>query len=185
MLLLVTRLLAHLLPVATLVVPSPAPGVSCTPHLELETRWRTARVRTAEPECTVTLDELARLLERELAADPPLDAREPLESIFLGRLIGYPELSRRLVEVAAEDRRWRRTPPPGPGEANRWVAETLATSAALAAVRGALEEHGWELAGFSCEKVLRVTRQPSVPDWAAGRIGMPYDALCWMRVARR
>jgi hypothetical protein len=160
---------------------------SCSPRLEHDARWRTVTVRGPGADCattTIGVAELAELLERglDVAAGPDLDA---LESVFLGRVESYPELGAALLEAAAADRAWSPERPPGAREANRWVADALATSAAFEPVRRGLAAHGLEASGLSCEKVLVVTAHPSVPGWARDRLGLPFDALCWIRLAAR
>jgi len=165
--------------IVSLLQPEP-----CSPRLERDPGWRTVSVRGLDPGegCTLTIEALAELIAQELRSDTSHENQQP-SSLFLGRLVGYPELGRALLEAADDDVVWHRDRPPPPGEANRWVADTLAASDRPAPLAAALESVGLSATGWSCEKVLVVTLHPSVPKWARGRLGLPYDAMCWIELA--
>lgn len=156
--------------------PSAVP--TCSPRLELDARWRTLSVRGLGDGCSMTVEELAALIERESGNATEAE----VESLFLGRVVRFPPLGEALLAAAGEDADWEGERPPPPGEANRLAAEILARLAILDPVRESLAAIGFSLRGFECEKVLVVTDHPSVPEWAAGRTGRPYDAMCWIRL---
>lgn len=181
-----TATLALLSPaLASALQPRAVEEPACEPRLEHDPRWRTLAVRGLDERCTLSVAGLAELLEAELARVTS-GAHVPPDSLFLGRLIQYPELGAALLEAAAGAAAWQGERPPHAGEANRLVADALAGGPVagdeLAAVRGILAAHGLEPVGASCEKVLVVTDHPSVPEWARGRLGLPYDAMCWLRL---
>jgi hypothetical protein len=102
-------------------------------------------------------------------------------SLFLGRVVEFPWLSRELAQQARESRGWDPlTGRPLAGDPNRFVAGLLAGSAALRDLVS-----GYAILHVSVEKVLVPTRAEirsrqagePVPDQR-----LPYDALLWVRL---
>lgn len=154
----------------SLAAPPPEP-CALDPEFSQQESASSLRVRTSES-CRHPVVQLVEAVERGLA-----DARAPttLRSIFIGRLISYPELSESLKELAASDAAWDRAKGKGQGGDNAVVARLLHRSPNVAALRIAIERHGYRLKGFSVEKVL-VTSSPGTR--------LPFDAMTWLIVER-
>lgn len=159
--------IAALALVASLATPAPAPPPDpCTLRPEFSQReaqsWLGAR--TSES-CRHRVSELAAAIEGSLRNIP---SGTTLKSIFIGRLISYPELSESLKRLALSDAAWDKKEGKGRRSDNEVVARLLIASPEIAPLRAAIEKSGYRLKAISVEKVLVV---PS------GGALLPFDAL--------
>ena len=111
---------------------------------------------------------------------------ERVESLYIGRLIEYPWLSRALAVSAWQDKAWdgkrgrsRYT------DINAYVAKTLSGEEHTMVFDETMARNGYRIRNASVEKVL-VGRFRDVPSYrnetAPGRV--PYDAQLWFRLER-
>jgi hypothetical protein len=103
-------------------------------------------------------------------------------SIFLGRLIDYEWLSRRLSESAETDANWSTASGKArDGErAEAYVQRSLDAPSVLDPLSDALKRYGYSAGGFSCEKAMvsGPDTKPFQPAWVAPDKRLPFDALC-------
>jgi hypothetical protein len=132
--------------------------------------------------CTPAAADLAPALEGLLQA-ARADRAAPF-SLFLGRVVELPRLSRQLVEAARESKEWdAATGRPRTIDVNRFVAELLLNSVPLRDLFP-----GYDITRISVEKVLVPTRAAIRERKEGGEIPdarLPYDALLWVRLERR
>ena len=134
-------------------------------------------------QCTLTREQLAQLL-REFFSRPEAEAVN-YTSVFLGRLVEYPWLSRFLAAQAAADPGWdAETGRPRSGDINTYVRTALFSPAGLELLRPVFAETGYRIMGVSVEKVL-VAKAESLPELGlAGMTRYPYDALTHLRLVK-
>lgn len=163
------------------------PAGECTLSLEADEEWRTLRLRTHHPRyrpCTVDWQTVLALLDAAFAKTEPPALQDGYTSLYLGRLIDYPWLSRYLAETAYRDPRWnRKTGRPVKAKINAYTARLLDNRDLLKPIQAELGRHGYRIAGVSVEKVLvgHASDLPgSAPTRLAGRI--PFDAQVWLQL---
>jgi hypothetical protein len=153
--------------------------------------------RAAEPDalrartpCPLSPSSAAALLAQGLARMFPGQA-PPVRSIFLGRLLDYPEWSERLALAAARSRQWdsRRGRPRPPGSsANATVARLLNGPAYPVELRPVFAPYGLTACLGGVEKVLAlpakaaIRREAREPAGLAESALLPADAMVWLRL---
>lgn len=148
------------------------------------------RVRAVHPahrNCAIDEDSLTAVLRAALPG-PRVDGTAPAySSLFLGRLVDYPWLSAQVARAAAVDPAWNaRRGRPARGDVNAYVAGVLARPAATAALRPALEDAGYRIAGVSVEKVLVLPAREIQALGGEALSGLlPFDAMTWLGLAPR
>lgn len=162
-------------------------------HIERETRDSTLilTATTAAFEMILTLEHRDRMLHLQVTTPIPLDRQQVIlrallealhassatssdvDSLFVGRLIQYPEFSRRLARAAAESTSWDPTQIQTIPEQAVQLARDHRVFAEWQAV---FLEFGLRIAVTHMEKVLIGTAQTHIPfaDWLS-RHGVPPD----------
>ena len=158
------------------------PVDGCTLAVTADDRWQGIRLRRRPAGTDCRLDEVSvgEALARAFAAaaDGPRAT-----SLFLGRVEYLDWMSRHLVERALGDAGWAAGA--GAGAHNAFVARVLNEPEATAPLADAIAAGGYRIDGVSCEKVL--VSGPATarlhPPWVPRGARVPYDALCWLRLA--
>lgn len=163
----------------------------CTIDASSTTEWRTIifRIRPYRDAsaCVATQDDTAGLIGLAFAtlALKKTDTAG-YRSIFLGRLIDYEWLSRRLAEHAVADPGWSgMTGKTKSGErAEAYIQRVLAVRPILDPIDAALKPYGYRSRGFSCEKAMvsGPDTKPFEPAWVAPDKRLPFDALCHLTI---
>jgi len=147
----------------------------------LQLRMRQAGA-TMWDSCTSEATALAAALDGLLRA--ARTGREAPFSLFLGRVVELPGLSRELVQTARGSQEWdARAGRPRTGDPNRFVAGILAKSATLRDL-----VPGYSITRVSVEKVLVPTRAEIRARTGGGPVPeerLPYDAQLWVRLERK
>ena len=162
------------------------PDMQCKPVVEDRADQGRLRVRPhadAFLQCTLTREELASLL-REFLHRPEHGAIR-YQSLFLGRLVEYPWLSRYLAEQATVDPIWeaigRRAQD---GEINAFVRAIFTSADAIALLRALLDGTAYTVTGVSVEKVL-VAPANSIGWLENSRTDLvPYDAMIHLNLQK-
>lgn len=157
--------------IASVAAPGPEP---CALRPEFSHREGQSWLGAQTPEdCRHRVSELAAAIEGSLRNIPP---GTTLKSIFIGRLISYPEISESLKRLASTDAAWDKKKGKGRGSDNAVVARLLGSSPEVAPLRTAIENSGYKLKAFGIEKVLVAPSEGA---------RLPYDALTHLVVERR
>jgi hypothetical protein len=158
----------------------------CQPAVEARADQGWLRVRPhvdAFLQCTLGPVELAQLV-REFLLRPEHGA-DRYQSLFLGRLVEYPWLSRYLAGHALEDNSWDGVHGlPGAGGINEFVRRILSTPDALALLQPAFDGTGYTVTGVSVEKVLVVPANSISWLEIPGTVLVPYDALTHVQLKK-
>jgi hypothetical protein len=165
------------------------PAGECVLSVESNDAWATLRLRAHHPDgkyCRIGKEEMLAVLTAAFSKTEPPKLEGTYTSLFIGRLIDFPWLSRYLVRAALNDTRWdREKRPPEPGPLNKYVSDILSRRDVTAELEGPFADAGYRIAGASVEKVLVGTvRDLSFyeGDPFTGRV--PYDALVWFKLER-
>jgi len=165
----------------------PGIAVACAPHVEESPRWASARFRAhtdAFEPCPVSETTYRQVVAEWLRERAP-DATD-LESFGLGRLVGYPWISRYLADAALRSPGWaERVARTRPGEFHALAAPLLGDPGLRARLAVPFEASRYEVVGVSFEKVLYgpAAEHASGPD--AGAVLVPFDAQFWLTLAPR
>lgn len=165
---------------------------ACDIDASSTSEWRTIILRIrphpgAASACVVTPDDTAGLIGLAFAtlAMKKMDTAA-YRSVFLGRLIDYEWLSRRLAEHATGDVDWSVTSGKTKnGErAEAYIQRVLAVRPVLDPIDEALKPYGYRSRGFSCEKAMvsAPDTKPFQPAWVAADKRLPFDALCHLTI---
>lgn len=184
----------------TLVAPARAPagapvhmatweGTRCRVDLEADREDGVLRLR---PRCPLSWEEAEQALAGTLSrlhdlGEPPSRYR----SLFLGRLVDYPWMSKGLARWAARSPEWdaRRGRPRGERNGNAFVERALGAAGMLVPLADALAAHGLRVAGVSAEKtlILPVSELSFGSDLRneglADDTRLPYDAMVHLVLA--
>ena len=129
---------------------------NCRPFVEINARWQVIRIRPHENafiNCTVSKDKYNELIATALT-DPEIDNTE-FKSLFLGRLIEYPWLSRYLAMQALQHKDWDSEKGQYKGKyINAFVAELLSSAELLSQIQEPFTGTGYTVRGATVEKVL-------------------------------
>ena len=162
---------------------------SCSVTLEVERKWKNLHVRlmnTRGGTCTLAEDAFYAFLDSAFTALARAQDTTAYASIFLGRIIEYPWISRFLADTAATDPGWDSDKgKPGDGHENTYVAAILFHDSIIAPVNDRLARICYKVSGVSVEKVL-VSRgkQGHAPPWIDPNHRVPYDALLWFTLKK-
>jgi hypothetical protein len=164
------------------------PAGTCTFSLEADEEWHALRLRAHHPHyqpCDIDREAVETLLAAAFAKTGAPALQGGYTSLFLGRLVDYPWLSRYLAETAYRDKRWnRKQGRPIGREINGYVARLLFNRDLLNPIETEFGRHGYRIAGVSVEKVL--VGGPSAVPGAKGLEGrLPFDAQVWIRLQRK
>ncbi len=160
----------------------------CSISVEADDQSRTLRlwVRPESEDCHIAKDTMLSVLRTAFSKNDPPKLEGTYSSLYIGRLIDYPWLSRYLAETAHKDTRWDAAKGKPVGvDINKYVAGILSRRDVTAETEAALGESGYRVASVSVEKVL-VGGFRSVPLYQGalppGKV--PYDAQVWFRLER-
>jgi len=151
----------------------------CKPVVSADRDWHVIIVRPHEDaflSCTLTQAQLRDLVTAFLKT--PENRQEEFTSLFLGRLVDHPWLSRYLATHALTDARWDKVKGrPGSGYNNGLVRDILSAPEVLNQIQESFAGSGYTVVGASVEKVL-VTRANEI-SWLRidEPVLVPYDAL--------
>ncbi len=183
--------LHHQMMFAMLLWLVPLPGTQaataqCNPVVEARAEQGWFRVRPhvdAFTQCTLTRGQLAALLQEFLGRTESLTT--PFHSLFLGRLVDHPWLSRYLAERALADPNWdAESGRPRTGEINAFVRTILTSADAIALLQSLFDGTGYTVTGVSVEKVL-VMPANGIAWLDTSRTGLvPFDALTHVTLER-
>jgi len=104
------------------------------------------------------------------------------QSIFLGRIVEYPDLMSYLVNRSRSDSLWLRSKGrPRKGGVNLYVQTILATHPLIGKMNRLLKKVGYRISGVSVEKVL-VGRYKDIPRYHGQKFtgGLPFDAQLYV-----
>jgi hypothetical protein len=160
------------------------PTAQCRPIVEARADQGWFRVRPHEDaftHCTLTREQLASLLQEFLGRAE--SSTTPYHSLFLGRLVDHPWLSRYLVEQALADPNWDTASGlPRNGAINGFVRTILSSVDAIALLQPLFDGTSYTVTGVSVEKVL-VAPADSIAWLETSRTDLvPYDALTHITV---
>ena len=168
------------LAVADAVILSSVKTHGCTVSLEAYPEWSSVSVRIPV-DCGISPFGLERLL-----ADGMSRAYRQQEvsykSVFLGRLIDYPWMVKKLVAAAANFPEWdAKRGRAAAGHENALIGRLLFRKGVLEREIRVIEQAGYKVTGVSVEKVLIGTAE-RVPEYISpefkGRL--PFDAQIWI-----
>jgi len=174
---------------ASQIIPADeATDKACKPVISASPRENIIIVRPHENAflvCTLTQSQLHDLISVFLRA--PENQQMEFRSIFLGRLVDHPWLSKYLAQHALADAKWDRKkgrPVAGIGYINHFVRDVLSTPELLGLVQEPFTDNGYTVVGASVEKVL-VTKASDI-DWLEinDPALVPYDALIHFTLAK-
>ena len=169
---------------------------ACDISATATSEWRTVIFRItphpgASRSCVATQDDTAGMIALAFST---LSIKEmdtegaAYRSIFLGRLIDYEWLSRRLSESAEADANWSAaTGKARDGErAETYVQRSLDAPSVLDPLSDELKPYGYRAVGFSCEKAMisGPDTGPYQPAWVGPDKRLPFDALCHLVLKR-
>ncbi len=156
----------------------------CRVSVSYTSKWKTLGYRN---DCPTRLERKIALFGELL--DALARSGEPLgeaTSLFLGRLVDYPEAALAAALAARGRGEWRKK---GAQAENREFAALLDDNARLAAFRPGLRRHGLEVGKTSVEKVLigKPDETPLTSPLRAQAVGedeyLPFDAQVWLQLA--
>jgi hypothetical protein len=161
---------------------------ACALRVEADEESRTVRLRVQSdrPGCDVDREAVQRILKTAFSKtdDPRLEG--PYSSLFLGRLIDYPWLSRYLADTAYNDRRWNRLKGKAvSGNAYAYVASVLSRPDVTSGIDSAIGESGYRIVSATVEKVL-IGSLRNVPLYRGKDLPgkVPIDCMVWFRLQK-
>jgi hypothetical protein len=160
----------------------------CSLTVEVDDESRTVRLRVL-PEQEDCYIEKASMLEALKIAFSKTDSPKlegTYNSLFIGRLVGYPWLSQYLADSASKDPAWnKRKGKPNNLDINKYVKDILSRKEVTTELDKALEAGGYRVIAVTVEKVL-VGGLREVPlhqgKLAPGKV--PFDAMVWFRLKK-
>jgi hypothetical protein len=151
----------------------------CNPVAEINSRWQTIRLRSHENaflDCTVSKEKFNELVA-DAFADPE-NLRTEFKSLFIGRLVEYPWLSKYLATQALMHPDWDAEQGKYAGDnINAFVAGILSGPEILEQIQQPLNGTGYTVNGVSVEKVL--IGKASEIEWLDINepVMVPYDVM--------
>ena len=161
----------------------------CLYEIEVDDTSHTLRLRVG-PEgrrCPIDKPAMIAVLRAALAkTDPAPSQGAAYTSLFIGRLIDYPWLSRYLAATAYRDPAWNpKRGRPRALDINRYVADILSGKETIGVMQAAFEASGYRVVCASVEKVLVGEWRDISEDSTAGKPAkVPFDAMVWFRLAK-
>jgi len=184
----VSRLRGNLL-AAALLLASHAAGAGCAPFIEEHPSGASASLRphtTAFGDCRVDEATYRSLVADWLQSRSP--AAAPVSSLFLGRAVDFPWISRQLADAALQSPgwavRWKQAAATTGGR-DRLARPVLQDPLLLQRLSAPFEGTPYRPVGIGYEKVLFGPADVYASDPAAGPVPVPFDAQLWLRLARR
>lgn len=151
----------------------------CKPFVEVNKKWQTLRIRPHENaflHCTITQKQYNELVRNAL--EEPGSDQVNFKSLFMGRLIDHPWISKYLVTQALADDDWNsETGQPKGGDFNSFVRDILISPDMLGQIQEPFAGTSYTVIGASVEKVL-VTKASEI-QWLemSESVLVPYDAM--------
>lgn len=162
-------------------------ALACAPFVEEHPSGATASFRphtTALEHCEVDEPTYRRVVSAWLAARPA-DAA-PLTSLFVGRAVSFPWLSRQIADAALASPDWAaRVAQAKPGERDRLGGEVLRDPALLRRLAVPFAGSRYEAVRLSYEKILFGPAREHATNANAGAVMVPFDAQLWLELAPR
>ena len=174
-----TCLAAALLLIAPVIQAEGKREGECRPVIEADAEWKVIIVRPHENAflvCTLTQAQLQDLIRSFLTQ--PENRQVEFKSIFFGRLVEHPWLSKYLAAHALAHDNWDVVKgQPKTGYINQLVRDILSAPDLLQQIQESFNGSGYTVVGASVEKVL-VARANEI-DWLELHESgfVPYDAL--------
>jgi hypothetical protein len=164
----------------------------CALTVEANESQRTLRLRAHHPRyrsCEIDRGSVVAVLAEAFSGEAPPKSEAGYSSLYFGRLIDFPWLSRALAASAARDPAWDpKRGKPASVDVNKYVARTISGMELVAELDATLAMGGYRVAGVSVEKVL-VGSFRDVPSYRGEELGeelhgrVPFDAQVWFRLA--
>jgi hypothetical protein len=156
----------------------------------LETRTVEAKILTVRSDCPLSLNSLSQLLDAGLRSLYPGHSL-PIHSIYLGRLMNYPEWSQTLAKSAAQSPGWNslRGRPSKTGENdNQRIRQLLNGPAYPQALKPVFAQYGLTACIANVEKVLVFKAKDifqnisELPGKISPAARLPVDAQIWLNL---
>ena len=151
----------------------------CRPIVEMDPQWRVIRIRPHENElitCTLTQEQFNSLIHDAIVTND--SERTNYHSLFIGRLVDHPWLSRYLAVQALDNKGWdTEKGQPKEGDINAFVRELLTAPELLQQVQVPFTGSGYTVVGVSVEKVLVVKANEIQYLEIDEPVLLPYDAM--------
>lgn len=164
-----------------------AKALACTPFIEEHPSGTTASFRphtTALEHCEVDEPTYRRIVSAWLAARPAEAA--PLTSLFVGRAVSFPWLSRQIADAALASPDWAaRVARAKPGERDRLGGEVLRDPALLRRLAVPFTGSRYEAVRLSYEKILFGPAREHASNPDSGAVMVPFDAQLWLELVPR
>ena len=162
---------------------------SCFVILESNKKWETLSVRIYNPklaECTVQKNDLFDFLKK---AFTKLSEKKPditYKSIYMGRIIEYPWISKFLADSAKACPNWSVVKGKViKGNNHTLVSDILNCKYIINPFNEQLKLIGYKTAGVSVEKILISTGKPiKLPQWIDFKIKVPFDVMLWFKLEK-
>ncbi len=157
---------------------SPSSGEVCTPLIEIHADARIASLRahsSALESCSVDEVTYRRLISDWLSAYE--DGGAMPGTLFLGRAVNYPWLSRLIADTALAD---PAAATQSPQSENPWLAGLLSSPPLLDRLQAPFHEGDRTIRRVSVEKVLWGPASEHSSDPSAGDTRVPFDAQIWI-----
>jgi len=151
----------------------------CKPFVEVNKKWQTLRIRPHENAfitCTISQGQFNKLI-RESLEEADSD-QVNFKSLFMGRLIDHPWISKYLAMQALASDDWNpETRELKDGDINSFVRHILESPELLQQIQEPFADTGYTVTGASVEKVL-ITKANEIP-WLelSESVLVPYDAM--------
>ena len=167
--------------VATLLTCTIANATECRPHIEEHDGFIQFRAHAdAFSDCPVSEDVFRQVLA-DWAAQR--DVARKLESLFLGRAVRYPWLSREIARRALRHEDWNADGGRADNRhVNDLVSHLLSAPSLLSVLSQALQQSGLRFSAASVEKVLVADAKTVLGDDYSSTQRVPYDALIWLHI---
>jgi len=162
---------------------------SCFVILESDKKWETLSVRiyhTELGECAVQESDVYDFLNR---AFTKLSEKKPdviYKSMYMGRIIEYPWISKFLADSAKACPCWSVVKGKAiKGNNHTLVSDILNCERIVNPFNEKLKLIGYRVAGVSVEKILISTGKPiKLPQWIDFKIKVPFDAMLWFKLEK-
>jgi len=161
----------------------------CQLSVEANDQWHTLRLRAHHPmykSCDVDKESMLLALEAAFSSPASPMMAGNFSSLFMGRLIDYPWLSRYLADAARGDSRWdsKKGKPVSMG-INKYVSRLLFAKDLIEPIEAVLVKGNYKIVGVTVEKVLVGSfREIPLYQGVAFTGKVPYDAQVWLRLER-
>ena len=162
---------------------------SCFVILESNKKWETLSIRIYNPkfaECTVQENDLFDFLNKALTKLPEKKPDITYKSIYMGRIIEYPWISKFLADSAKACPNWSVVKGKAiKGNNHTLVSDILNCKYIINPFNEQLRLIGYKTAGVSVEKILISTGKPiKLPQWIDFKIRVPFDAMLWFKLEK-